>query len=230
MTAPATAVARQAPRSIASISVRENLPRRYHRAMRACHQGNMAIRVFPHWNPHARHVPSSFSQTLGNVCSILKRVPKGPFMKRAEIFASAGMAVCVAFAAIASAAPAGWQTFTDRRATCQASVPSDWKPGEYNIGMQATHGNGSVIISTSQGGDVAMAKQIAASTFTVTKVIEDTKSRYWVQYKGNGRTALANDYYVALQQPGLVCAMQLSWNSGLSDDDAKAIVASLRRR
>ena len=151
-------------------------------------------------------------------------------MRRAAIFASACIAAGVAVAATASATPAGWQTFTDRRATCQASVPSDWKPGEYNIGMEAAHGKGNVIISTSQGGDVAMAKQIASSTFNVTKVIEDTKSRYWVQYRGNGRTALANDYYVALQQPGLVCAMQLSWDSGLSDDDAKAIVASLRKR
>jgi hypothetical protein len=136
----------------------------------------------------------------------------------------------VALATDATAAPAGWQSFTDRVGTCQASVPGDWKPGEYNIGMAAQHGKGNVIISTSEGGDVAMAKQIASSTFDIVKVIEDTKSRYWAEYKGNGPTAPANDYYVALQQPGLVCAMQLSWDSGLSDANAKAIVASLRKR
>lgn len=129
-----------------------------------------------------------------------------------------------------SAAPAGWQSFTDHRGTCQASVPSDWKPGEYNIGMTSAHGKGNVIISASEGGDVAMAKQIASSTFTIVKVIEDTKSRYWATYSGRGPTAPANNYYVALQQPGLVCAMQLSWNSDLSPADAKAIVASLKKR
>lgn len=136
----------------------------------------------------------------------------------------------VAFATTATAKPTGWQTFTDKRGTCQASVPSDWTPGEYNIGMQAAHGKGNVIISTSEGGDVAMAKQIASSTFTIVKVIEDTKSRYWARFSGRGPTAPSNNYYVALQQPGLVCAMQLSWDSGLSDNDAKAIVASLRKR
>jgi len=148
-------------------------------------------------------------------------------MRRAAISALAVFALATASA---SATPAGWQTFTDKRGTCQASVPTDWKPGEYNIGMQAEHGKGNVIISTSQGGDVAMAKQIASSTFTIVKVIEDTKSRFWAQFSGRGPTAPANNYYVALQQPGLVCAMQLSWDSGLSDDDAKAIVASLRKR
>jgi hypothetical protein len=136
----------------------------------------------------------------------------------------------VALATAAAAAPAGWQTFTDRHGTCEASVPGNWKPGEYNIGMMSEHGKGNVIISTSEGGDVAMAKQIASGTFDIVKVIEDTKSRYWAAYKGNGPTASANDFYVALQQPGLVCAMQLSWDSGLSDADAKAIVASLRKR
>jgi hypothetical protein len=132
--------------------------------------------------------------------------------------------------ASASAIPAGWQTFTDKRGTCQASVPTGWKPGEYNIGMTSPEGKGNVIISTSEGGDIAMAKQIASSTFTIVKVIEDTKSRYWAQFSGRGPTAPANNFYVALQQPGLVCAMQLSWDSGLSDGDAKAIVASLRKR
>ena len=147
-------------------------------------------------------------------------------MRRAAISVLAFFALATAV----PAAPAGWQSFTDRRGTCQASVPEDWKPGEYNIGMTAAHGKANVIISTSGGGDVATAKQVASSTFNVVKVIEDTKSRYWARYKGNGPTAPANDFYVALQQPGLVCAMQLSWDSGLSDADAKAIVQSLRKR
>lgn len=137
--------------------------------------------------------------------------------------------VFASLASAASATPAGWQTFTDHHGTCQASVPSDWKPGEYNIGMNAAHGKGNVIISASEGGDIAMAKQIASSTFTIVKVIEDNKSRYWATYSGRGPTAPANNYYVALQQAGLVCAMQLSWDSGLSDADAKAIVASLKK-
>ncbi len=146
-------------------------------------------------------------------------------MSRVFFFACALLAL---LPAASEAAPAGWQSFTDHRHLCQASVPADWKPGEYNVGMVATKGKANVIVSSSPLG-IAMAKQVTANMFKPTKVFEDSPNRYWIQYAPSNPALPRNDYYVALQQPGITCAMQLSWDGTLADSDAKEIVASLKK-
>jgi hypothetical protein len=144
---------------------------------------------------------------------------------RASIFV-----IPFAVAALASphAAAAGWKTFTDHAKKCQASAPANWVPGEYNIGMNDPSGASSVIISNSSSTDLAFAKQVASSTFSVQKTMTDSPSRYWMAYADNTGKHLTN-WYEAVAVGGYTCTMQLTFDAHLSDADAKTIATSLKK-
>jgi hypothetical protein len=127
----------------------------------------------------------------------------------------------------AQADAAGWKTFTDHAKKCQAQVPASWVPGEYNIGMRDPAGDGSVIVSNSSG-DLASTKQIAASTYTVSKTIQDSPARYWMEY-ADRMGKHDTHWYEALPVGGYLCIMDLTFDSHLSDADAKTVAGSLKK-
>jgi hypothetical protein len=134
--------------------------------------------------------------------------------------------VIVALAS-AQAAPSGWKTASDHGQQCQAQVPGSWVPGEYNLGMKDPAGTSTVLVSASRLNSLAMAKQVASSTFTVQKTFEDTPSRYWMAYSNN--MGGGTHWYVAVTTGSYICAMQIDFDAKLSDADAKTIATSLRK-
>jgi hypothetical protein len=127
----------------------------------------------------------------------------------------------------AQAAPAGWKAVSDHGQKCQAQVPGSWVPGEYNLGMKDPAGTSTVLVSASRLNSLAMAKQVVTSTYTVQKTFEDTPSRYWMAYSNN--MGGGTHWYVAVATGSYICAMQIDFDSKLSDADAKTIATSLKK-
>jgi hypothetical protein len=146
---------------------------------------------------------------------------------RALLALSIAMPFALIVLSSTTAAPAGWKTATDKPGKCQVQVPSSWMPGEFGLGMQSPDNKSTLDISAS-AAKLTEAKQIAATTFSVQKTIEDTPNRYWMAYGDNsGRPGTR--WYVAVPAGGGVCAIQLEFDTKLSDADAKAIVDSLKK-
>lgn len=143
------------------------------------------------------------------------------------IIRSTIIALSLSALATAHAAPTGWKTASDHAKKCQAQVPGSWVPGEYNLGMKDPAGKSTVLISSSGLSGVAAAKQIASSTFTVQKALEDTPSRYWMAYSTN--MGGGTHWYVAVPTGSYICTMQVDFDAKLSDVDANMIVMSLKK-
>jgi opacity protein-like surface antigen len=138
----------------------------------------------------------------------------------------AAAAASLVLSSIAHAA-ALTQTVTNIRKECEAKVPADWKDGGPGMGWAAPGGRGSITVSASPLS-LADGKKMTTSIFPATKVFEDTAKRYWIEFKPSQGGATHN-YYVLLPQGGTLCALDLEWNTALSDADARAIVDSLKK-
>ncbi|HVV93700.1 MAG TPA: hypothetical protein VHD15_09800 [Hyphomicrobiales bacterium] len=137
----------------------------------------------------------------------------------------------VSFLAVAGpaiAAPSGWQAASDHHKVCDAAVPPNWTKGAYGLGMKAPQNHATLAMSSTEA-DLATAKQVFGGSFHVTQTLEDSAGRYWVAYDVAGRRK-STGWYVAVVSGPTLCAMQLTFDAGLPDADARAIVLSLHKR
>jgi hypothetical protein len=130
------------------------------------------------------------------------------------------------FAVTASNAADGWKATGDKRGKCQAQVPASWKPGEFGLGMVSPNDKSDVAISSSPIG-LAEAKAVAASTFTVDTVIEDSAARYWITMADRVGKPLKHQY-IAVPAKGYVCVLSVDYDASVSEADVKIIMTSLR--
>jgi hypothetical protein len=138
------------------------------------------------------------------------------------------IALPLLFVAVSGARAAGWKTATDHAQKCQTQVPGSWVPGEYNLGMKDPASTSTALVGNSRSNDLNMAKQVASSTYTVTKTFEDSPQRYWMAYANRGPGGGTN-WYVAVATGSYICVLDLSFDSKLSDADAKTIATGLKK-
>ena len=127
-----------------------------------------------------------------------------------------GIAVLLLLSTIvlyAAPAPAGWKTVTDRKKTCQFSVPADWVPDTLLIGTANSADKKSSIAVHGNEQSLAQVKPMVQQMIPPDKTIEDNGKRYWYAYKhlANGSDLPGTNWYVAVSIPTGVCAAQVSF-------------------
>ena len=130
----------------------------------------------------------------------------------------------------AASAADDWQPATDRKGQCVAQVPVNWKPGPADAGMAAPNGSSSVLISVSRLATLDDVKKLAGSTYKVDEIFEDSPQRYWISYTADNPSQTGAHWYVATQQPGMICTMEIDFDAQIAQSDAQMIAASLKKK
>jgi len=141
-----------------------------------------------------------------------------------------GMAVLLLLSTFAlEAAPAGWKVVTDRKKTCQYSVPADWTADTLVVGTAASADKKSSVVVKGNEQPLAQIKPLVQQMIPPDKTIEDSSKRYWYSYKhlANGSDLPGTNWYVAVSIPSGVCAAQISFKDPAGEAVAKQIVDTI---
>jgi hypothetical protein len=141
-----------------------------------------------------------------------------------------GIAVLVMLSAIAvAAAPAGWKVVTDRKKTCQYSVPADWTLDSLLVGTATSADKKDNAVIHGNPMSLADIKPTVQQMIPPDKVIEDNGKRYWYSYKhlANASDLPGTNWYVAVVVPSGVCAAQVSFKDPGAESVMKQIVDSI---
>jgi len=138
-------------------------------------------------------------------------------------------AVLAASTIVLAAAPAGWKLVTDRKKTCQYSVPADWIPDTLLVGTATSGDKKSDAVVHGNEQSLAEIKPMIQQMIPPDKVIEDNGKRYWYSYKhlANAGDLPGTHWYVAVAIPGGVCGAQISFKDPSAEAVAKQIVDSI---
>jgi hypothetical protein len=141
-----------------------------------------------------------------------------------------GIAVLVMLSAIAvAAAPAAWKVVTDRKKTCQYSVPADWTLDSLLVGTATSADKKDNAVIHGNPMSLADIKPTVREMIPPDKVIEDNGKRYWYSYKhlANASDLPGTNWYVAVVVPSGVCAAQVSFKDPGAESVMKQIVDSI---
>jgi len=141
-----------------------------------------------------------------------------------------GLGVLVLVSTIVlAAAPSGWKVVTDRKKTCQFSVPADWVLDTLLVGTATSPDKKSNIVVHGNAASLAETKSMIQSMIPPDKMIEDSGKRYWYSYKhlSNGGDLAGTNWYVAVPAPGGVCGAQISFKDPGGEAVAKQIVDTI---
>jgi hypothetical protein len=159
------------------------------------------------------------------------------------------LAVCSGTASAQSTS--NWQTLTDHKQLCAAKSPPGWEEGIFGGPLILAGGAKSNVpsaptpigiarvtpqvnaLGNSQLYTYDKVKSLARSTMKITQVIEDTPTRFWIEF--NGKTGIMSDqersyrvhwYVVVPSNP--VCAMNVFFSDPAVTEQAKLIAKSLK--
>jgi len=141
-----------------------------------------------------------------------------------------GIAVLLLLSTIVlAAAPAGWKVVTDRKKTCQYSVPADWMPDTLLVGTATSADKKSSVVVKGNEQSLAAIKPMVQQMIPPDKTIEDSGKRYWYSYKhlANGSDLPGTNWYIAVTVPSGVCAGQISFKDAAGEAVAKQIVDTI---
>jgi hypothetical protein len=124
-----------------------------------------------------------------------------------------------------AAAPAGWKPMLSDDKKCEAMVPAAWGKAVTGVGMQVPAGRSHAMASL-ETGSMADQKATMHMMYTITKTIEDSAGRYWVETAPAGSM---RQWHVAVPGSGGVCTAFIAFDNTLSESDAKVIAASLKK-
>jgi hypothetical protein len=130
---------------------------------------------------------------------------------------------------VLAAAPAGWKGVTDRKKTCQYSVPADWTQDTLLVGSSTSGDGKSDVVIHGNQQSLAEIKPMIQQMIPVDKTIEDNGKRYWYSYKhlANAGDLPGTHWYVAVAVPGGICAAQVSFKDPAAESVAKQIVDTM---
>jgi hypothetical protein len=128
-----------------------------------------------------------------------------------------------------AAAPAGWKVVTDRKKTCQYSVPADWTVDTLLVGTSASGDKKNNAVIHGNAMSLAEIKPTVQQMIPPDKVIEDNGKRYWYSYKhlSGGSDLPGTNWYVAVAAPSGVCAAQVSFKDPAAESVMKQIVDTI---
>jgi hypothetical protein len=128
-----------------------------------------------------------------------------------------------------AAAPAGWKVVTDRKKTCQYSVPADWTLDSLLVGTATSADKKDNAVIHGNPMSLADIKPTVREMIPPDKVIEDNGKRYWYSYKhlANASDLPGTNWYVAVVVPSGVCAAQVSFKDPGAESVMKQIVDSI---
>jgi hypothetical protein len=164
------------------------------------------------------------------------------------------IALCIAAGLSGSASAqstSNWQTLTDHQQLCAAKSPPGWEQSIFGGPLILAGGAKSNVPSAptpigiaritpqvnafgkSQFYTYDQVKSLARSTMKITQVIEDTPTRFWIEF--DGKTGIMSDqergyrvhwYVVVPSNP--VCAINLFFSDPAVTERAKLIAKSLK--
>ena len=137
------------------------------------------------------------------------------------------LALPLVFASAAQAAPANWKPMLSDDKKCTAMVPGNWEKTVTRVGMQVPAGR-SHAIATLEEGTMADYKGLLHTMYKVTKTMEDSASRYWVETAGAKGNNM-REWHIAVPGSGGVCTVFIGFDNTLSEADAKTIATSLKK-
>jgi hypothetical protein len=122
---------------------------------------------------------------------------------------------------VLAAAPAGWKTITDKKKTCQYSVPADWVQDTLITSSTTSADKKSSMVIHGNAQSLDQVKPMIQQMIPPDKVIEDNGKRYWYSYKhlSGGSDLQGTNWYVAVAVPNGICAAQVT----MKDPGAEAI-------
>jgi hypothetical protein len=140
-----------------------------------------------------------------------------------------GLGVLLLASTVVLAAPSGWKVVTDRKKTCQFSVPAEWTLDTLLVGTATSGDKKSSIVVHGNESSLAETKSMIQQMIPVDKMIEDSGKRYWYSYKhlANAGDLPGTHWYVAVPAPGGVCAAQISFKDPGGEAVAKQIVDTI---
>jgi hypothetical protein len=136
--------------------------------------------------------------------------------------------VLIALAFAGSAAAQDSQVIKDRQNLCQISVPSDWTPDKLVHSMAASPDkkNSSIISALRAGASYQQAVQVAKSTYTVTKTVEESGARTVLVYANhNGKPG--GGIYVATGG-SQICVATVDFGDSAFESQAQKIAATVK--
>jgi hypothetical protein len=129
-----------------------------------------------------------------------------------------------------AAAPDGWKILIDRSKTCQISVPSDWTVDKFSPSSAGAPDNkSSMTMHASPNQTLSAAKGTFEMMYPPKKVIEDSATRAWIAYKGDGVAVDSPEvnWYVAISVKSSVCAVQIDFKNPSSETMMKQLAESM---
>src|SRR3974390_3139490 len=91
--------------------------------------------------------------------------------------------VLVCSTALLGAAPAGWKVVTDKKKTCQYSVPADWTQDALITSSSTSGDKKSNAVIHGNQQSLSDIKPMIQQMIPPDKTIEDNGKRYWYSYK-----------------------------------------------
>ena len=128
----------------------------------------------------------------------------------------------------APAAPAGWKPMTSDGRKCSAMVPGNWGPAVTGAGMQVPGGRSHAMLNL-DSGSMDDFKAMMATMYRVTKAVENSPGRYWVELAGAKGNNM-REWRLAVPASGGICTAFIAFDRTLSEADAKTIAMSVKKR
>jgi hypothetical protein len=136
------------------------------------------------------------------------------------------LAAALSFAGLAAAQDS--QIIKDRQSLCQIAVPADWTPDKLVHSMAASPDkkNSSIISALRAGASYQQAVQVAKSTYTVKKTVEESDARtVFVYANRNGKPGAG--IYVATGG-SQICIATVDFGDPAFESQAQKIAASVK--
>jgi hypothetical protein len=139
-----------------------------------------------------------------------------------------GIALAAALALAGAAAAQDGQTIKDRQSLCRVTVPSDWTPDKLIHSMAASPDkkNSAVVSAQRAGASYKLTVETAKSTYTVSKMVEESDARtVFVYANQNGKPG--SGVYVATGGPQ-ICVASVDFADPALESQALKIAGSVK--